>query len=224
MTKTEIQEYTAIYYIRDACREVLGFKSTPELEIMLAAQSALETGRWKSMYGWNFGNLRAGSSWSGEVQTLEGADEIIDGKVVTGPDVEKGFRAYDSAAAGALDFVRFLCVDTTPHNGKPNRYAQAVGFAAQGLPNSYALGLSKAGYYTASVDKYARAIAQLYREFWGKYGPAEEAPVEEESTAPHVRELAKEVLLCMVAGGAMGTSKEVVDVAFEIAHEFNNHP
>lgn len=152
----------AIQYIRKALHQECG-AVLENTVLVYAAQSALETGRWQSMHGWNFGNLRG--SYLGQSQIIRGADEIIDGKRVTGAAVEAGFRAYPSPSEGARDFVRFLAVDTTPNNGRPNRYRKAHDAALRGDPEGFARALGAAGYYTASVDKYARAVVQIFDEF-----------------------------------------------------------
>jgi hypothetical protein len=46
-----------------AAAEAAGLKPTAELLGVLLAQSALETGHWKLMYNFNFGNVKASDKW-----------------------------------------------------------------------------------------------------------------------------------------------------------------
>jgi hypothetical protein len=162
--RTPITSAQAVAVLAAAYERVIGRAPKPATLAILVAQSALETGNWSSMWLWNWGNIRG--SYRGVSQTIKGADEIIDGKRVTGAAVEAGFRAYPDAAAGAVDFVRFLAIDTTPDNGRPNRYAEAWACAEAGDVDGYCRELSEAGYYTANVVRYTmgvRALVEQYR-------------------------------------------------------------
>jgi hypothetical protein len=59
---------------------------------MVAAQSAVETGHWQSMWHWNFGNVTAGPS--NDYQIL--------------PKNPLHFRVYNSPDEGARDYVEYL--------------------------------------------------------------------------------------------------------------------
>lgn len=162
--RTPITSAQAVAILAAAYEQAIGRPPKPATLAILVAQSALETGQWSSMWLWNWGNIRG--SYRGVSQSIKGANEIIDGKRVAGPDVEAGFRAYPDAAAGAVDFVRFLGVDTTPDNGRPNRYADAWACAEAGDVDGYCRELSEAGYYTANVARYTmgvRALVEQYR-------------------------------------------------------------
>lgn len=158
----------AIRYIATAYELELGEPPSPEGLAILVAQSALETGHWRSMFGWNAGNIRG--SYRGQSQSIEGADEIIDGKRVV---VESGFRAYPSAEDGFGDFVRFLMVDTTPDNGRPNKWHRAVDAIHAGDVTAYVLALSDPdgnpqtsdGYFTADPSKYAAAVRSTFTRY-----------------------------------------------------------
>lgn len=123
---------------------------------MVTAQSALETGRWKSLYCFNFGNEKVGSSWDGDYYQIR-CNEIIDHKVVwfDPPHPQTWFRAFDSAAEGADSHIEFL----TKH--EPTAFNAALA----GDPVAYAHQLKVHGYYTASEALYARAVVSLFNEF-----------------------------------------------------------
>ena len=127
---------------------------------ILAAQVALETGHGKHLWNHNFGNIRG--SYNGASTSLKHATEIIDGREVSVPD---GFRAYPNAREGARDFLRFLGVDTTPHNNRPNRYQKAWDAACAGDVAAYVRELKAAGYFTASLTKYLAGVERLVVDY-----------------------------------------------------------
>jgi hypothetical protein len=155
--RTVLSRAEAARAIRDAFARVFGEAPSPETLAILVAQSALETGHWRSMWCWNFGNIRG--SFRGAWTSFR-AGEIVDGREIfleAGP--ANKFRAYASAAEGAEDFVRFLGTATRP--GQSNRYASAWAAALRGDAMTFALELGRAGYYTASREKYAATVRAL---------------------------------------------------------------
>jgi hypothetical protein len=155
--RTVLSRVEAARAIRDACARVFGVVPAGETLAILVAQSALETGHWRSMWCWNFGNIRG--SFQGAWTSFR-AGEIVDGREIfldAGPTNK--FRAYASAGAGAEDFVRFLGTATRP--GQTNRYAAAWAAALRGDALTYALELGRAGYYTANREKYAATVRTL---------------------------------------------------------------
>jgi len=71
---------------------------------MVAAQSDLETGTWKSVWNHNLGNIRG--EYQGMTTSIPGATEYDEtGKLV---QVPAGFRAYPSFEAGADDKIAQL--------------------------------------------------------------------------------------------------------------------
>ena len=130
----------------------------------LLAQTALETGQWHAIHCYNWGNVKAGGSWLGDVCMFH-CGEIIDGNEVffDPPHPQTHFRAYPSAAAGAEAYVRFL--GTASHPPKPNRYQAAWDAAMAGDIESFVDELSTARYFTASVDRYRAEAVTLYQQF-----------------------------------------------------------
>lgn len=152
---------------------------------LLLAQSALETGRWRSAYSWNLGNVKAAPAWQGsycerycnelltEQQARDahsraslqpdGTLDVILGGVVGGrrivnfypPNPASRFRAFDSIEEGALDYLSILA----------DRFASAWRYLADGDAPGFAAALHRARYYTADPKAYAAGLVSLQREY-----------------------------------------------------------
>lgn len=175
---TAVSTYEAIAAIGRAYEVVMARKPSVETLAILVAQTALETGMWKYMHHYNFGNIRG--TYKNKFVSFR-AGEIIGGKeVILEPGANNKFRAYPDALAGAVDFVRFLALDTTPNNDRPNRYAKAWAAAEAGDLEAYNHELHKAGYYTASESRYLKTMSQLYHQLLPdvaeQYGNTDPAP------------------------------------------------
>lgn len=144
----------------------------------LLAQSALETGRWKSLWNYNFGNVKAGESYEGFFTCLPRVSEVLDGVEVFftpqgrleydgGPiegkvwDVPPGhpqtrFRAFETVDGGVDAWLTAL--------------TQNFPIALQSLRagagmTDYAAVLKRQRYYTGNEQAYAKAISSLYNEY-----------------------------------------------------------
>jgi len=124
----------------------------------LIAQSSLETGHYQHMWNYNFGNVK--KRWQpddGFSFTMFRCNEIIGGKLLwfDPPHLQTHFRAFDSAAAGVLDWQRLIL--------KVARYAPAKALllddSASG--HDFAFKLGECGYYTADKDIYSKAVDRL---------------------------------------------------------------
>lgn len=143
------------------------------------AQSALETGHWGSCHWWNFGNVKASTSYVGFI-TMFGCNEVLKGKVQwfhpseqwgwpwrsqwilqhptsRANDSQCRWRAYEDIDGGALAQLEFLA--------KRSRYAAAWRAAESGDPEAFSRALSAAGYYTASVESYTKTLVSLFRSY-----------------------------------------------------------
>lgn len=115
------------------------------------AQTALETARGKVIRNNNVGNITKGA-WSGNFYVLH----------VPPPDPPMlNFRAYDSLVDGCCDYWKFLSV----------HYAGALGCFDDGDADKAARALKAAGYFTAGVEAYAKAMVQLAAYFDDKVFP-----------------------------------------------------
>jgi hypothetical protein len=124
----------------------------------LIAQSSLETGHYQHMWNFNFGNVK--KRWTpddGQLFTMFRCNEVLSGKVewFDPPHPQTHFRAFESAAAGVIDWQRLIL--------KVARYAPAkallIDDAASG--QAFALKLGECGYYTADKTLYSTAVGRL---------------------------------------------------------------
>jgi len=124
---------------------------------VFVAHSALETGRWRSIHWNNFGNIKRGK-YDG-YWTMFRCNEILHGKVqwFDPPDPQTWFRAYKLAAEGALEHFAFL------HQQK--RWQPAWEAAVAGDPDAFCRALKAAGYFTAELEPYRRAVVSLHSTY-----------------------------------------------------------
>jgi hypothetical protein len=149
---------------RDAYLAIEGVYPSDYTLATLVAQSALETGQWHAIHCYNFGNIKASEHYPGEY-TMFRCNELIAGKLewFDPPHPQTWFRAYETAAQGAHDYLAFLAVAT--HPPKPNRYALAWLAAKSGNPTQFAHELHAAGYYTASERLYIKGEDANFMQF-----------------------------------------------------------
>jgi hypothetical protein len=117
--------------------------SVPLLDAM-TAQACLETASGTSMYNYNFGGIKGAAPGGGTVHLLT-RECLPNGAAV---QIRDGFRAYGSLDDGARDYVRLL----------EGRFGGAVAAAESGTLRDFAHELKRAGYFTAPVEEYARAL------------------------------------------------------------------
>jgi len=130
------------------------------------AQYALETGRGKSCWCNNIGNVKHVAGDGHDYCMLTGVWEIIGGKRVTfqPPHPQTCFRAYPSLEAGMREHLDFL----------QRRYAGAWAEVEKGDARAFAHALKSRGYYTAPEEDYAKSLVSLQAEF-GRSGAYEAA-------------------------------------------------
>jgi hypothetical protein len=179
----------------------IGKDPTREVLALALAKTALETAHWKSIYAWNFGNVKAGATYAGNYCCIS-LNEVIGGKVVWfsprgrldrkgGVVVAEPFedppghpqtrmRAYSSAAEGARAYVAFVA---------SGRYAAAWKRLLAGDAVGYVTLLRQAGYFTAPLDDYIRGVVGLQRQFLAKLAPAAPLPITPPDPPPPVLRL-----------------------------------
>lgn len=142
-TKTPQAPGAARTQIVEAFNDVAGRDPTTEELGLLLAHSAGETGRWRSMYGWNYG-----------FTTTLGANDWFQL-----PGNPLRFKWFADAKTGARDWLETL------REGFPAAWAALPS----GDPAAYVQGLlnGKAGSYfgPAPVPAYERLVRLLYAEF-----------------------------------------------------------
>lgn len=164
--------------------------------VILVAQMALETGRFKSTMNWNFGGVKCTDGWQGcwqhfpthehwspeefkENSALCKGDAAITyvgpskkpGKgeyLVTGHHPANKFRAFTSFDDAISHHVSFLL----------GRYRKAVDVALLGDPSGYVMAIHRLGYFTAPPETYAHGVELMTAEFMRSL-PADPEPPRE---------------------------------------------
>ena len=153
--KTPIGIYHAAYAVKSAL-EFYGIVNNPEAAAKLLAQSILETGNFKYMYNYNWGNKKR-SPDKGAYFMIR-CSEIIDGKEVffDPPHLQTCFASYENHTQGAMDWAKLILTGKNYNKSREyltNKEVSAYDFAFQ-------LGLDH--YYTANKNKYASGVQNLY--------------------------------------------------------------
>jgi hypothetical protein len=176
--------------MRAALTEVIGAEPHSAVLALALAKTALETGRWRAMWNFNFGNVKCSDRWAGLFTCIslnevgkagvtwyapEGELNRKGGQVIGSRyDVPPGhpqtrMRAFSTADDGALDYVRFVA---------GGRYAAAWMRLLDGDAAGYVHELKRAGYFTADEAPYARGVVALQREFLAKLKPETHAELD----------------------------------------------
>lgn len=155
-TKTIISPLDVARALRAAWMRLYDEVPPNQCIAVLMAQSALETGRWKSCYQWNLGNIKPGSKWGGDVFQIR-LNEVIGGKVVwfDPPHPQTNMRAYPTLTDAAADYLWLL----------RRRFSSSWTPVLTGDPVAFSQALKRQGYYTADEPPYTRAVKSLFSEF-----------------------------------------------------------
>lgn len=157
--RTVLEPAEAMRVLRDAFLTTIGVIPAPSTLAILGAQSALETAKWKSMWCWNFGNIRG--QYHGQWTSFRAGENLPDGsEVILQPGPANRFRAYTTAALGAENYIEFLAIAGHPPN--PNRYQAAWDAALDGDVVQFVRGLKAGGYFTAGEARYLSAEQGLF--------------------------------------------------------------
>jgi len=140
--------------LRGALTEAIGRPAPVTSTALLVAQCWHETGRTKSCWNFNLGNVQCFAPSKMDYVVYTASELVKDATVMR----RETFRAYDSLQAGAQAWVAFFA--------KSPRYLRVwEAIVAGATPEQYAHLLKVCGYYTADEGEYARGIASLYKEF-----------------------------------------------------------
>jgi hypothetical protein len=175
--------------MRAALRHQLQAEPSRETLALALAKCALETGRWKSIWANNWGNVKAGVKYEGlyccfelnEVLREKGPDgkprDVVvwfsprgrldrkGGKVVAEPfedppgHPQTRMRAYLTREDGAIAYVSFV---------SGGRYADGWQLLLKGDAVGYVRAIKAKGYFTADEAKYRAGVVSMQREFIGK--------------------------------------------------------
>lgn len=161
--------------------------------LVLAAQSALETGRWKYAHNYNLGNVKSNDG-DGRDYTFFACNEILDPAVaaayqakstpdrpakVTGQVNGKSeiwfypehpgcrFRAYAVLDAdGNVDEEASLYAGMVDYLGLLyTRFSRAWPAVLAGDPVEFVKALKSQGYFTAPLEPYVRSVSSIFNEF-----------------------------------------------------------
>ncbi len=151
-TLTPDEARTALLH---AWRQVFDGVPTADQLSLLMGQSAFETRHWRSMFDFNFGNLR----FRADAPT----NAFWDGAHADNPGDGDPYRSYPDAFKGAGDYVRLLASRpdwrTGLLSGNPAVFADALG----GLPPRY---------HETDPARYAEILASTAK----RYGNSHVAP------------------------------------------------
>lgn len=154
--------------------------TAPDRKIIhiLHAQSALETGHWKSIYNYNLGGAKkhgdcdwtffttterfrdavaqkyVDSSKPGEVTVLKQGDGWTTLRF-SGKQQMNCFASWDDLDSAAKDHLALLF----------RRFPKAIEAAKNGDSTGYVRELKKAGYFTASEDEYAKTVTSIAKSY-----------------------------------------------------------
>jgi hypothetical protein len=185
-----------------AWTERLGRAPRRESLCLLLAQSALETGHWKTAYCHNLGNAKASPAWKGD-HCFYPADEIVDEHRaaqalalraprtdgVAGHDVElTRLRSGQVQVTLHPDhpWCRFRAFDALQEGARDyldlllRRFEGAWSAVEAGDPKGFVCALHELHYFTTSVERYLPPLQQLFTQFSKTLaGPASPSPVTE---------------------------------------------
>jgi hypothetical protein len=164
-------------------RSPTGAPASREVLALALAKCALETGRFQKIWNWNFGNIKASTSYPGmftcivlnEVLRRGDRDVVVwfapegeltaapgrGGKIVEATRVavppghaQTRMRAHANRFDGAMAYCDFM------------QARKALWDALhEGHPERFVAAMKRARYFTADETTYARAVASLFREF-----------------------------------------------------------
>lgn len=119
--------------------------------LVLLAQSALETGAWKSLYNYNLGNVKHVQGDGYDFFSIR-CNEFANGQEVWS---QCQFRAYPNLDTGAQDYLAFLV----------RRFRTAWSAVEDGDPDDFVHRLKAAGYFTSSESDYQAGVRRYFDSF-----------------------------------------------------------
>lgn len=157
--KTVVTEHDIITAIKQSYSTLFDVDISLDTLAILCAHVFLECGRGKACFNFNLGNVKQTKE---HTWTMYKCSEILNGKEVffSPPHPQTHFNAYESLPDAALEHLRFLELP---------RYEKALDAANRGEPEEYVDELKAAGYFTAGLEKYKKAVVSLYKEILTKY-------------------------------------------------------
>lgn len=193
LTNTRLSAEKAAEAFVIAVRRYLPELASPELAGILLAHSALETGHWKQLRNYNFGNVKATFEWvqdGGDYVFYEAGEWLTGDQVAAaqrqsrprtdgGEGADMRERQQDDAGRGLTycsfypshPQCRFRSFASAPdgladHMHKlGERYGAALEAAAKGEVSEFVRQLWQKGYFTAVYAPYHDAVVSLYDRY-----------------------------------------------------------
>lgn len=184
---TPIEPTTLTKALTSAYRVRFGREPKRESIAMLMAQSALETGRWKSNRCFNLGNVKAGSSWTGDYCYYYASE------LVSESDADRAFSLRKSRSDGGAGhnvsiarlesgnwdvrlypdhpWCKFRAFSSLEEGSAAyldllaDRFSTAWKKVEEGDPEGFVRALHASGYFTANLEKYLKEVLSLFREY-----------------------------------------------------------
>ncbi len=191
--KTPLTFAEAARSMRQGIYVATGEQPTNAALALALAKTALETGRWQSMWNYNWGNVKAGAEYHG-MYTCITLNEVLNGRTVwfapegelvrkDGPlkyepllvppgHAQTRMRAYANAYDGAQQYADFVA------NG---RYRDAWQRLLAGDPAGYVHALKMKGYFTADEATYRRGVERIFAEYLSGLETLRDAADDEET-------------------------------------------
>lgn len=167
--------------LREALRrslEARGVNASEHALTGLVAMSAHETGQWASCWNYNFGNVKASKSWTGQFVCLRNVWEVLNGVTrwfsPSGETVGKDgpLKGEEWAVPPGHPQTRF-CAFATIDEGLVGfldkmlgRYRPSLNvLLAGGSTDAFIAQLKSQGYFTGDLAKYQASVRSFYRKF-----------------------------------------------------------
>jgi flagellum-specific peptidoglycan hydrolase FlgJ len=149
---------------------------------ILHAQSALETGHWKSISNYNLGGAKKHGTcdWTYFTTTERFPSETADryvassrpGSEVTIIKVDPAFKTLRFTGKQPMNcFASWETLDDASRDHLSmlfKRFPKAIEQAKKGDPKGYVRELKKAGYFTASEEEYAKIVGSIAKSYTKK--------------------------------------------------------
>lgn len=160
---TPLSAEQATQALSDGYKKLVGHKPSKKILALLVGQTALETGNWKSLHNYNFGNAKATSSdpfiqYYACSEVLNGTEQFFQAG-----DPHCVFAAHQTAADGAAHYIKVL----------KNRAHWWSGLQSGSVPKFIAGLTTTPAYFTANPTTYGNTLSKLatqYMPLAKKYG------------------------------------------------------
>jgi hypothetical protein len=173
---TPISPAEAKALLAQAFVQLTGALPHPQVLALLAAQAHFETAGFTKLMNYNFGGVKASTSWSGDKTTFSCSEGYgADKHTYPAGDMHCIFKSYGSAAEGAKSYVSTIV--SRPDwklgllTGDPDEYVRAL------------VGNPSRKYFTGDPAAYAKGLRGLVGQYGGKVG-ATQGPSDPSLSSP----------------------------------------